>query len=165
MGAMPVQVPRKPVPAPPELSKTTVVIEKDKTVRIIGLQKAMTKTMSAALLIPHFGYCDEIDITMLVNLRKDLKRVAAERGIKFSYMPVFIKVKEGIVLFNDALNTVYLRLYSIGHKVTDHSDCEKGNLLPPHGLLFPISTGVLLYASSHRQDNIPRPLLHQSWEY
>ena len=100
MGAMPVQVPRKPVPAPPELSKTTVVIEKDKTVRIIGLQKAMTKTMSAALLIPHFGYCDEIDITMLVNLRKDLKRVAAERGIKFSYMPVFIKVKEGTVLFN-----------------------------------------------------------------
>ena len=44
--------------------------------------------------------------------------------------------KEGNVLFNDALNTFYLRLYGIGHMVKDHSDSERGNLLPPHGLLF-----------------------------
>ena len=28
--------------------------------------------------------------------------------------------KEGNVLFNDALNTFYLRLYGVGHKVKDH---------------------------------------------
>ena len=44
--------------------------------------------------------------------------------------------KEGNVLFHDALNTFYLRLYSEHHFV--HS--EKGNPLPPHGLLFPISS-------------------------
>ena len=44
--------------------------------------------------------------------------------------------KEGIVLFNDALNTFYLRLYGVRHMVKDHSDSERGNLLPPHGLLF-----------------------------
>ena len=48
--------------------------------------------------------------------------------------------KEGIVLFNDALNTFYLRLYGVRHMVKDHSDSEKGNLLPPHRLLFPISS-------------------------
>ena len=48
--------------------------------------------------------------------------------------------KEGNVLFNDALNTFYLRLYGVGHMVEDHSDSERGNLLPPHGLLFPISS-------------------------
>ena len=38
--------------------------------------------------------------------------------------------------------------------VNDHSDSERGNPLPPHGLLFPISSkGFLLYAPSHRQDN------------
>ena len=33
--------------------------------------------------------------------------------------------KEGIYLFNDALNTFYLLLYSIGHMVKEHSDSER----------------------------------------
>ena len=33
-----------------------------------------------------------------------------------------------------------LRLYGVGHMVKDHSDSERGNLLPPHGLLFPINS-------------------------
>ena len=48
--------------------------------------------------------------------------------------------KEGNVLFNDALNTFYLRLYGVGHMVKDHSYSERGNPLHPHGLLFPISS-------------------------
>ena len=48
--------------------------------------------------------------------------------------------KEGNVLFNDALNTFYLRLYGVRHMVKDHSDSERGNPLPPHRLLFPISS-------------------------
>ena len=42
-----------------------------------------------------------------------------------------------IFYFNDALNTFY-------------SDGERGNPLQPHRLLFPISSNVFLYASSHR---------------
>ena len=34
----------------------------------------------------------------------------------------------------------YLRLYGVRHMVKDHSDSEKGNPLPPHRLLFPISS-------------------------
>ena len=42
----------------------------------------------------------------------------------------FCKIlKEGNVLFNDALNTFYLRLYGVRHMVKDHSDNEKGNSL------------------------------------
>ena len=33
-----------------------------------------------------------------------------------------------------------LRLYGVGHMVKDHSDSERGNPLPPHGLLFPINS-------------------------
>ena len=47
--------------------------------------------------------------------------------------------KEGNVLFNDALNSFYLRLYGVGHMVKDHSDSERRNLPPPYGLHFPIS--------------------------
>ena len=39
--------------------------------------------------------------------------------------------RERNVLFNDALNTFYLRLYGVRHMVKDHSDSEKGNPLPP----------------------------------
>ena len=47
---------------------------------------------------------------------------------------------EGNVLFNDALNTFYLRLYGIRHMVKDHSDRERGNPMPPHKLLLSISS-------------------------
>ena len=47
--------------------------------------------------------------------------------------------KERKILFNDALNTFYLRLYGVRHMVKDHSDSEKGNPLPPHRLLLSIN--------------------------
>ena len=46
--------------------------------------------------------------------------------------------RERNVLFNDALNTFYLRLYGVRHMVKDHSDSEKGN--PPHRLLLSINS-------------------------
>ena len=52
----------------------------------------------------------------------------------------YMHQRERNVLFNDALNTFYLRLYGVRHMVKDHSDSEKGNPLPPHRLLFPISS-------------------------
>ena len=51
--------------------------------------------------------------------------------------------RERDVLFNDALNTFYLRLYGVRHMVKDHSDSEKGNPLPPHRLLLSINSKTL----------------------
>ena len=48
--------------------------------------------------------------------------------------------RERNVLFNDALNTFYLRLYGVRHMVKDNSDSEKGNPLPPHRLLLSINS-------------------------
>ena len=44
----------------------------------------------------------------------------------------------------------------------DHSDSERGNPLPPHGLLFPIISRVLLYSPFHRQDNTYHGLCYTS---
>lgn len=57
-----------------------------------GFHRAMVKTMSAALKIPHFGYCDEVDLTRLAALRTELRSVSDARGVRLSYMPFFIKV-------------------------------------------------------------------------
>ena len=53
-----------------------------------------------------------------------------------------VRERERNVLFNDALNTFYLRLYGVRHMVKDHSDSEKGNPLPPHRLLLSINSKV-----------------------
>ena len=47
--------------------------------------------------------------------------------------------------------------------VKDQSDSERGNPLPPHGL-FRLEASVLLYASSHRQDNTYHSLCYTSRE-
>ena len=57
--------------------------------------------------------------------------------------------QEGNVLFNDALNTLYLRLYGVRHMVKDHSDSERGNI----DYSYWLTARVLLYAPSHRQDS------------
>ena len=57
----------------------------------------------------------------------DLKVFAC---LTYDISKVLMNRKEGNVLFNDALNTFYLRLYGVGHMVKDHSDSERGNLLP-----------------------------------
>jgi len=76
------------------------VIGQDRTEQIKGIRKAMVKTMTAAQQIPPFGYYDEVDMTALVKFRSDIKQVALDRGVKFSYMPVFIKVIYSSWIFN-----------------------------------------------------------------
>ena len=49
---------------------------------------------------------------MELRLVKTAVAVLSNKGVR----------KEGNVLFNDALNTFYLRLYGIDHMVKDHSD-------------------------------------------
>ena len=56
-------------------------------------------------------------------------------------------------LFNDALNTFYLGLYGVGHMVKDHSDSERENPLPPHGLLFTINSNGFYICTIHRRDS------------
>ena len=66
--------------------------------------------------------------------------------------------RERNVLFNDALNTFYLRLYGVRDMVKDHSDSEKGNPLPAHRLLLSINSK----GSSHRQYNTYHGLCYTS---
>ena len=72
--------------------------------------------------------------------------------------------RERNVLFNDALNTFYLRLYGVRHMVKDHSDSEQGNPLLPHRLLLSInSKGSFICTIPQMGLHIPQPLLRQSW--
>ena len=65
----------------------------------------------------------------------------------------------GNVLFNDALNTFYLRLYGVRHMVKDHSDTREETHIC---YSFRLAARVLLYASSQRQDNTYHGLCYTS---
>ena len=70
--------------------------------------------------------------------------------------------RENFFLFNNALNTFYLRLYGIRHMVKDHSDSEKGNSCRHIVYSYRLTARVLLYAPSHRQDNTYHSLCYTS---
>ena len=87
------------------------------------------KTVILPMHSPYFGQC------YLSILASEIFLLFLQRTCqKIEWM------NEGNVLFNDTLNTFYLWLYGVRHMVKDHSYSKKGNLLPPHGLLFPISS-------------------------
>ena len=61
------------------------------------------------------------------------------------------RTKEGHVLFNNALDTFYLWRYRVKHMVKNNPDSERGNPLPPHGLLFPINNkGSFMHHPTNR---------------
>ncbi|XP_003479011.2 lipoamide acyltransferase component of branched-chain alpha-keto acid dehydrogenase complex, mitochondrial [Cavia porcellus] len=129
----PAQPKDRTVPIP--ISKPPVFIGKDKTEPITGFQKAMVKTMSAALKIPHFGYCDEVDLTELLKLREELKPIALARGIKLSYMPFFIKAASlGLLQFpilNSSVDENCQTItYKASHNIGIAMDTKQGLVVP-----------------------------------
>ena len=52
------------------------------------IAEAMTRSKSTAA---HFTYVDDIDVTDLVKMRNEVKRMHAEQGINVTYMPFIMK--------------------------------------------------------------------------
>lgn len=128
-----VQIPvvTKPAPATPK----PVFTGKDLTEPLKGFHKAMVKTMTAALKIPHFGYCDEVDLSRLVRLRKDLQPVTQAQGVKLSYMPFFIKAASlGLLHFpilNASVDEACQNItYKASHNIGLAMDTSQGLLVP-----------------------------------
>ncbi|XP_035987684.1 lipoamide acyltransferase component of branched-chain alpha-keto acid dehydrogenase complex, mitochondrial [Fundulus heteroclitus] len=120
---------------PPHTTPKPIFTGKDVTEPLKGFHKAMMKTMTAALKIPHFGYCDEVDLSRLVVLRSELKPVAERRGVKLSYMPFFIKAASlGLLHFpilNSSLDEGCQNItYKASHNIGLAMDTSQGLLVP-----------------------------------
>ncbi|XP_030582928.1 lipoamide acyltransferase component of branched-chain alpha-keto acid dehydrogenase complex, mitochondrial isoform X1 [Archocentrus centrarchus] len=120
---------------PPPTTPKPVFTGKDVTEPLKGFQKVMVKTMTAALKIPHFGYCDEVDLSRLVALRSELKPIADSRGVKLSYMPFFIKAASLGLLHFPILNASVDEgcqniTYKASHNIGLAMDTGQGLLVP-----------------------------------
>ena len=86
------------------------------------------------------------DIGVLLNMERgdspEVERLCVEQSIQ--------ERREG----DGRKEMVYLTTHSI-HFILCHSDSERGNPLPPHGLLFPISSkgSIIFIIPKKTQDN------------
>ncbi|XP_062308660.1 lipoamide acyltransferase component of branched-chain alpha-keto acid dehydrogenase complex, mitochondrial [Osmerus eperlanus] len=124
-----------PLSAPSHVMPKPVFTGKDVTEPLKGFHKAMVRTMTAALKIPHFGYCDEVDLTRLVELRAELKSLSESRGVKLSYMPFFIKAASLGLLHFPILNASVDEFcqnitYKVAHNIGLAMDTNQGLLVP-----------------------------------
>ncbi len=85
--AAPVAATRDTAPAPVTAGSTGRRVEPIK-----GIKAAMARQMAESVAtIPHFTYCEEIDLTELIALRLSLKDGLAKQGVKLTMMPFFMK--------------------------------------------------------------------------
>ncbi len=103
---------------------------------IRGIKAVMAKAMQDSVsTIPHFTYCEEIDLTELISLRKELKEVYAKQDIKLTMMPFFMKamslaLKE-FPLINSQVNDDCSELtYFDDHNIGMAVDSKVGLLVP-----------------------------------
>ncbi|KAK2835108.1 hypothetical protein Q5P01_015592 [Channa striata] len=132
-AARPVSTPAATKPSP--TTPKPVFTGKDVTEPLKGFSKAMVKTMTAALKIPHFGYCDEVDLSRLVAVRAELRSAAEARGVKLSYMPFFIKAASlGLLQFpilNASVDEGCQNItYKASHNIGLAMDTSQGLLVP-----------------------------------
>jgi 2-oxoisovalerate dehydrogenase E2 component (dihydrolipoyl transacylase) len=118
-----------PAAAAPSVSRT------DRVVPLRGHAKVMAQTMTASLKIPHFGYCDEVRMDGLMELRKRMKHLAEEKGVKLSYLPFMIKaasmgLKKYPVL-NSSINESLTEItYKASHNIGFATDTPNGLVVP-----------------------------------
>lgn len=122
------------VPFTPAKAKIEPVLE-DKTVPVTGFTKAMVKSMTEAMKIPHFVFSDEYDVTKLVEARKALKLIVAERGMKLTYMPIIIKAASlGLTkypILNSSLDSSCENItYKASHNIGVAMDTPNGLIVP-----------------------------------
>jgi pyruvate dehydrogenase E2 component (dihydrolipoamide acetyltransferase) len=104
--------------------------------KMSGIRKAIAKAMvNSKHTAPHVTLMDEIDVTKLVANRKKFKEVAAQKGIKLTFLPYVVKALTSALREFPALNTslddaageiVHKHYYNIGIA----ADTEKGLLVP-----------------------------------
>jgi 2-oxoisovalerate dehydrogenase E2 component (dihydrolipoyl transacylase) len=103
---------------------------------IRGIKAVMAKAMvNSVSTIPHFTYCEEIDMTNLIKLRGELKEVYAKQDIKLTMMPFFMKAMslalKQFPLVNTQVNEDCTEItYFDDHNIGMAVDSKVGLLVP-----------------------------------
>jgi 2-oxoisovalerate dehydrogenase E2 component (dihydrolipoyl transacylase) len=102
---------------------------------IRGIRRAMVKTMTATTAVPHLGYCDEITMDALMQLRDELRTIGEKRGTKITYMPFILKATSLALKAYPILNSSVSEdgnevLYKESHNIGIAMDTPQGLIVP-----------------------------------
>jgi len=110
---------------------------------IRGIKAVMAKAMmDSVATIPHFTYCEEIDLTALIKLRGELKTVYAKQDIKLTMMPFFMK----------AMSLALKEFPLINSKVND--DCTELTYFDDHNIGMAVDSKIGLLVPNVKQVQI-----------
>ncbi|WP_342559322.1 dihydrolipoamide acetyltransferase family protein [Metasolibacillus sp. FSL K6-0083] len=146
----------------------TVVLEGDfpeTREKLSGIRKAIAKAMvHSKQTAPHVTLMDEVDVTALVAHRKKFKDIAAEKGVKLTYLPYVVKALIATLRefpeFNrsldDATQEVIQKYY---YNIGIAADTERGLLVPvikhaDRKSLFAISNSINELAEKAREGKL-----------
>ncbi|KAJ2479964.1 hypothetical protein EV174_003870 [Coemansia sp. RSA 2320] len=123
-------------------SASAVVSGKDYTAPLSAIQRAMFKTMTESLGIPHFRFKDEIELDALMRARERINCYLQESAdapvTKVSFMPFFIKAASLALAKYPILNAKVVSdgsappslLYRAAHNIGVAMDTPGGLLVP-----------------------------------
>lgn len=104
--------------------------------KMSGIRRAIAKAMvNSKHTAPHVTLMDEVDVTKLVAHRKKFKDLAAQKGIKLTFLPYVVKALTSALREFPTLNTsiddateeiIHKHYYNIGIA----ADTDKGLLVP-----------------------------------
>lgn len=104
--------------------------------KMSGIRRAIAKAMvHSKHTAPHVTLMDEVDVTKLVAHRKKFKAIAADKGIKLTFLPYVVKALVSALREYPALNTsiddaseeiIHKHYYNIGIA----ADTDRGLLVP-----------------------------------
>ncbi|RXI98166.1 2-oxo acid dehydrogenase subunit E2 [Anaerobacillus alkaliphilus] len=133
--------------------------------KMSGIRRAISNAMvNSKHTAPHVTLMDEVDVTELVLHRKKFKDVAAQKGIKLTYLPYVVKALTSALREYPTLNAsiddvneevVYKHYFNIGIA----ADTEKGLLVPvvkdaDRKSIFKISAEINELATSAREGKL-----------
>ncbi|XP_016953197.1 lipoamide acyltransferase component of branched-chain alpha-keto acid dehydrogenase complex, mitochondrial [Drosophila biarmipes] len=127
---------KAPEAAPAPAASAPITVPADRVEALKGVRKAMLKSMTESLKIPHFAYSDEIDMTQLVQFRSQLQAVAKENGVpKLTFMPFCIKAASVALskypIVNSSLDLASESLIFKGaHNISVAIDTPQGLVVP-----------------------------------
>ena len=99
-------------------------------VPVKGIQKAMLQSMTQSLTIPHFGYCDEIEMTKAMEFRRQLNN---SPETKVTMMPILLKAASLALKSYPVLNS---SLSECQTQLVQHASHNMGFAMDtPRGLL------------------------------
>ncbi|KAI8033438.1 lipoamide acyltransferase component of branched-chain alpha-keto acid dehydrogenase complex, mitochondrial [Drosophila gunungcola] len=132
----PTLVTKKPGASAAAATAPAVSAPADRVEVLKGVRKAMLKSMTESLKIPHFAYSDEIDMSQLVKFRSQLQAVAQEKGVpKLTFMPFCIKAASIALskypIVNSSLDLASESLIFRGaHNISVAIDTPQGLVVP-----------------------------------